>query len=46
MALTIDELNAAAPAQAVVLLDGVYEHSPWVAEKALAARPFRSLAFR
>jgi len=44
MALTIDELNAAAPAQAVVLLDGIYEHSPWVAEKALAARPFRSLA--
>ncbi|MFM9426956.1 N-carbamoyl-L-amino-acid hydrolase [Variovorax sp. GrIS 2.14] len=43
MALTIDQLNAAAPAQAVALLDGIYEHSPWVAEKALQARPFRSL---
>ncbi|QNK75670.1 2-oxo-4-hydroxy-4-carboxy-5-ureidoimidazoline decarboxylase [Variovorax sp. PAMC28562] len=43
MALTIDQLNAATPAQAVALLDGIYEHSPWVAEKALQARPFRSL---
>jgi N-carbamoyl-L-amino-acid hydrolase len=43
MALTIDQLNAAPPAQAVALLDGIYEHSPWVAEKALQARPFRSL---
>ncbi len=43
MALTIDQLNAATPGQAVALLDGIYEHSPWVAEKALQARPFRSL---
>ena len=43
MALNIDQLNAATPAQAVALLDGIYEHSPWVAEKALQARPFRSL---
>ncbi len=43
MALTIDQLNAATPAQAGTLLDGIYEHSPWVAEKALASRPFRSL---
>ena len=43
MALTIDQLNAATPAQAVALLDGIYEHSPWVAEEALQARPFRSL---
>ncbi len=43
MALTIDQLNAATPAEAVALLDGTYEHSPWVAEVALAARPFRSL---
>ncbi|RZL86064.1 MAG: 2-oxo-4-hydroxy-4-carboxy-5-ureidoimidazoline decarboxylase, partial [Variovorax sp.] len=43
MALTIDQLNAATPAEAVALLDGIYEHSPWVAQAALPARPFRSL---
>ncbi|RYF64883.1 MAG: 2-oxo-4-hydroxy-4-carboxy-5-ureidoimidazoline decarboxylase, partial [Comamonadaceae bacterium] len=43
MALSIAQLNAATPAEAVALLDGIYEHSPWVAETALAARPFRSL---
>ncbi len=41
--LTIAQLNAAAPAEAVALLDGIYEHSPWVAEAALAQRPWRSL---
>ncbi|MDM0037835.1 2-oxo-4-hydroxy-4-carboxy-5-ureidoimidazoline decarboxylase [Variovorax sp. J22G21] len=44
MPLTIQQLNAAPAAEAVALLEGVYEHSPWVAERALAARPFRSLA--
>lgn len=44
MSLTIDQLNAAAPAEAVALLEGTYEHSPWIAQRALAARPFRSLA--
>ena len=43
MALTIDQLNAATTADAVTLLDGIYEHSPWVAQAALAARPFKSL---
>uniref|UniRef100_UPI000D33C9B3 2-oxo-4-hydroxy-4-carboxy-5-ureidoimidazoline decarboxylase n=1 Tax=unclassified Variovorax TaxID=663243 RepID=UPI000D33C9B3 len=43
-ALTIAQINAATPAEAVALLDGVYEHSPWIAERALAARPYRSLA--
>ncbi|MET0543594.1 MAG: 2-oxo-4-hydroxy-4-carboxy-5-ureidoimidazoline decarboxylase [Variovorax sp.] len=43
MTLTIDRLNNASPAEAVALLDGIYEHSPWVAEVAMAARPFRSL---
>jgi N-carbamoyl-L-amino-acid hydrolase len=42
--ITLDQLNAAPPAQALAWLDGLYEHSPWIAEKALAARPFRSLA--
>ena len=44
MALTLEQLNAADAATAVQLLDGLYEHSPWIAEAALAQRPFRSLA--
>jgi len=43
MALTIDQLNAASVADATAWLDGIYEHSPWIAERALAARPFRGL---
>jgi N-carbamoyl-L-amino-acid hydrolase len=37
-------LNDASPAEFVGLLDGTYEHSPWIAERAAAARPFRTLA--
>jgi len=44
VSITIAQLNAAVPAAAVALLDGIYEHSPWIAQRALAARPFRSLA--
>ena len=44
MPLTLEQLNAASPAEALALLDGLYEHSPWIAEQALAQRPFRSLA--
>ncbi len=44
MPLTLDQLNAATPAEAATLLDGLYEHSPWVVETAMAQRPFRSLA--
>ncbi|GAA3991514.1 hypothetical protein GCM10022279_13320 [Comamonas faecalis] len=44
MALTLEQLNAAPLSEAVQLLDGVYEHSPWIAEAALARRPFTSLA--
>ncbi|MCF8152758.1 MAG: 2-oxo-4-hydroxy-4-carboxy-5-ureidoimidazoline decarboxylase [Rhodoferax sp.] len=43
MSLTIDQINSATHAEAIKLLDGIYEHSPWVAEQALAARPFKSL---
>jgi beta-ureidopropionase / N-carbamoyl-L-amino-acid hydrolase len=43
MSLTIDQLNAASTAEFVALLDGTYEHSPWVAERAAAKRPFVSL---
>lgn len=43
MPLTIEQINAAPAAEAARLLDGLYEHSPWIAEAALAQRPFRSL---
>jgi len=41
--LTIEQINAADAAEAAHLLDGLYEHSPWIAQAALAQRPFRSL---
>ncbi len=43
MPLTLEQLNQADPAQALALLDGLYEHSPWIAAAALNERPFRSL---
>ena len=43
MSLTIDQINSATHADAIKLLDGIYEHSSWVADQALAARPFKSL---
>jgi N-carbamoyl-L-amino-acid hydrolase len=42
--LTLDEINTASREAFVVLLRGIYEHSPWVAEGAEARRPFTSLA--
>jgi N-carbamoyl-L-amino-acid hydrolase len=44
MPLTLEQINAATPAEATALLDGLYEHSPWIAEAAMSQRPFRSLA--
>jgi N-carbamoyl-L-amino-acid hydrolase len=41
--LTLSQLNAASASEFVTLLDGTYEHSPWVAERAAAQRPFASL---
>jgi len=43
-ALTLDRLNAASAREFVAMLDGTYEHSPWIAERAAGARPFASLA--
>jgi N-carbamoyl-L-amino-acid hydrolase len=42
--LTLDQLNQASPSTFVELLDGVYEHSPWIAERAAGRRPFINLA--
>ncbi|WP_423453908.1 2-oxo-4-hydroxy-4-carboxy-5-ureidoimidazoline decarboxylase [Ottowia sp. VDI28] len=44
MAYTLEQLNAASPAEAAAMLDGLYEHTPWIAAKALEQRPFQSLA--
>ena len=44
MTLTLKQLNAAPFDEATLLLDGLYEHSPWIGQKALDARPFASLA--
>jgi N-carbamoyl-L-amino-acid hydrolase len=44
MTITLDHINEANPAEALAHLDGLYEHSPWIAAKALEARPFQSLA--
>ncbi len=42
--MTLDELNNAPLAQAQAMLAGLYEHSDWIAEQALAQRPFTTLA--
>jgi 2-oxo-4-hydroxy-4-carboxy-5-ureidoimidazoline decarboxylase len=43
MPLTIAEVNRMSAAEFVRVLGGVFEHSPWVAERAFAARPFADL---
>ena len=40
---TLDSVNATDRDGFVALLGGVFEHSPWVAQRAWQARPFRSL---
>jgi beta-ureidopropionase / N-carbamoyl-L-amino-acid hydrolase len=42
--LSLQKLNAASMADATLMLAGMYEHSPWIAEEALLQRPFSSLA--
>ncbi len=44
MTPTLDQLNDASAVRAGVWLTGLYEHSPWITDAALAQRPFRSLA--
>ena len=43
MTLSLEKLNAASLEEAAQMLDGLYEHSPWIADGALSQRPFRSL---
>lgn len=42
--MTLTDLNTASTADFVKALDGTYEHSPWIAGRAAAARPFKTLA--
>jgi N-carbamoyl-L-amino-acid hydrolase len=42
--ITLDRLNASPPDVAAKMLDGLYEHTPWIAGQAMAHRPFKSLA--
>ncbi|QNP49659.1 2-oxo-4-hydroxy-4-carboxy-5-ureidoimidazoline decarboxylase [Diaphorobacter aerolatus] len=44
MTLTLAQLHSADVAEATQLLDGIYEHSPWIAAQAMSERPFKSLA--
>jgi OHCU decarboxylase len=41
---TLDHLNSCDTAIFVDLLRGIYEHSPWIPQRAAAQRPFASLA--
>ena len=42
--ITLAEVNALQPEAFVSAFGGVYEHSPWVAQAALASRPYGSIA--
>jgi beta-ureidopropionase / N-carbamoyl-L-amino-acid hydrolase len=44
MTVTLEQVNQASSKEALAMLGGLYEHSPWIAAKALQARPFHSLA--
>jgi 2-oxo-4-hydroxy-4-carboxy-5-ureidoimidazoline decarboxylase len=42
--MRLADINAMGEAQFTATLGGVFEHSPWVAQGAFAARPFASVA--
>jgi 2-oxo-4-hydroxy-4-carboxy-5-ureidoimidazoline decarboxylase len=44
MPTTLDQLNGLDRASFVAVLGGIYEKAPWVAERALTARPFDAVA--
>ena len=41
--LTIEELSSREKAAFVAVLDGIFEHSPWIAERAWQNRPFANI---
>jgi beta-ureidopropionase / N-carbamoyl-L-amino-acid hydrolase len=44
MSFSLQHVNAATLPEAEHLLDGLYEHSPWIVQRALAQRPFATAA--
>ena len=42
--MTLDEVNTASVGDLVAALGAIFEHAPWVAEQAAAARPFPTVA--
>jgi chitin deacetylase len=42
--VALEEVNSLAKHEFVARLGGVFEHSPWIAERAWQRRPFRSVA--
>ncbi|HWP16929.1 MAG TPA: 2-oxo-4-hydroxy-4-carboxy-5-ureidoimidazoline decarboxylase, partial [Xanthobacteraceae bacterium] len=42
--IALDRLNNSDQAAFVMAIGDVFEHAPWVAERAYAARPFASVA--
>lgn len=44
MSISLSEINQLPLAQAIQAMQGLYEHSDWIAERALAQRPFASAA--
>jgi 2-oxo-4-hydroxy-4-carboxy-5-ureidoimidazoline decarboxylase len=40
---TLSELNSASPEQFVAMLGGIFEHSPWVAQRVAPKRPFATV---
>jgi N-carbamoyl-L-amino-acid hydrolase len=40
--ITLEELNAASESQFATALGGIFEHSPWIAQRAASFRPFTS----
>jgi 2-oxo-4-hydroxy-4-carboxy-5-ureidoimidazoline decarboxylase len=43
MKILLDKLNASSPQEFVAALGEIFEHSPWVAERVAAKRPFKSV---
>ena len=44
MTLMLSQLNTVSLDEATAMLEGTYEHSPWIARAALDQRPFSTLA--
>ncbi len=42
--INIDDINGCDAKRFIELLGGIFEHSPWVAERSYALRPFKSIA--